>query len=219
MAVVSNSLLLCGIILFTLGVVITDGFLPVNIPEINDAILFKWLLKATFRDIGLILIVSTVIITNIVTPLIDTSVSQCIKIIITLIVCIVLIILNCTSYVKYNSIYKILIKDEFSDKFKKILTKKLTDSERVKYEDLLAQVYYVKHNRLITLRDINGNKTIYHPTPDMVKAKKSNDNAIYLLHWITTRTIYSAIMWLFVPIVSSLVGILSIKKQNPKSMT
>jgi Ca2+/Na+ antiporter len=209
-----SKLLICGVILFLLGVSVTNGFLPANVPTIDGYILIKWLLKASIRDAGLILIISYVLITNICAVMKNNKVYRWVSIILSYLVCIVLVALYCINYVKYNKTYNDITIDKFSNKFKLALSEKISDKDKAKYEDLLAQVYYLKHNVFIEVRDASGNKSIYHPTPELVETKKINDKAVYLLSWIITRTIYSAIIWLLVPMVSSLYAVWSVKRRN-----
>ena len=208
---ISNRLLLYGVILFIFGIITTDGFLPINMQHINNIMLLKWLLRATIRDIGLIIIISTVIITNIQLLIIGGKNTKLVKLVVAYSICIVFIAMNYAYYTKFNTIYNNTIKDNSTDKLSNQLNNSISASRKAKYEELLAQQYYVMHNRLVTINDVNGNKTIYKPTPEINKLKKIYEEAAYMINWIIIRTIYSSIIWLLVPILSSLYGLKRIR--------
>ena len=199
-----------GCVILLIGIFLVDGF-ELDLKNLSKEDSFRFWVYSLIRDLGLIILISTMIINGIRSCRINGFKSRAmILLFIGLFLNIGLTIFSGYTYskLKYISVNLFDNTDKRIQKMlKKLNEKDLSKEMRIPLNRMLAEEYYVKQGKLINLIDKNGQQKAYEPSKEDVEFKEEYDLGKKNMDWLLKsfyRAIYLCSSLLFISVIIGL---------------
>ena len=196
--------------IFLLGIFLTSGPFAQNFDNLSKQELFPFWIFSIIRDVGLIILMSTMIVSGLRTCRIKGIKSKgLILLSIGLLFNIGLTIFSVYIYTNAKYISENLF--ENTDKAIKIILKKLEEKDlskenRVSLNNMLAKEYYAQQGKLVNVTGLDGKQKVYEPTHEDIEFKQKFDTGKKQMEWLMTSFYRSIFLWSIVLIISILFG-------------
>jgi hypothetical protein len=206
--ITQTNLVLLGLIIFGIGVYLTRGLLPFGLNPVDDAALNHWGSIALIRDLGAILVVTTVIISGI-GSIKRGGPARWRKVALFLgyLIGAIFLVLHGIAYVQMG---KILPSNDFTNMIVKIenllRSENTPESRRPLLLRKLAESRYLQYGERIEIIDHDNQQQIYQPPKEIIKFKQQNDRSRKLFGWIKKKARNSIFIWAGVLLLSSAIG-------------